>query len=219
MNIGILSFSSFFFASRQRFASIVTNLWLNLSLFLWTYLVSPSYLSALFYLPQHDKYGNFESLYYALGLNGECQSDDDTPIHFTEEDHNPKPPTFPVDAHGMAGMDYELRLACSRPLLALPVFYRHYSLLLCLPHWPFSGTGAVLFVDYANGADSNDGSQAKPFKTISQAVATAEGMSPGVTINLRAGTHYVLDTVQFSAKASSVTIQNYNGESAHRIRK
>lgn len=83
----------------------------------------------------------------------------------------------------------------------------------------FPGTGAVLFVDYANGADSNDGSQAKPFKTISKAVATAEGMSPGVTINLRAGTHYVLDTVQFSAKASSVTIQNYNGESAHWIRK
>jgi hypothetical protein len=70
----------------------------------------------------------------------------------------------------------------------------------------------VYYVDYAKGSDSNDGSIGAPFKTIATAVAKAAGQV--ATINLRAGTHYVAQTIQITPDNSGLVIQNYQGEAA-----
>eukprot|EP01063_Lacrimia_lanifica_P013035 TRINITY_DN196_c0_g1_i2.p1 TRINITY_DN196_c0_g1~~TRINITY_DN196_c0_g1_i2.p1 ORF type:complete len:793 (+),score=349.08 TRINITY_DN196_c0_g1_i2:64-2442(+) len=113
------------------------------------------------------KFGQFESLYYALGLNDDC-TDYVKPPTFTPADLTPAPPTFP------------------------------------------SGAGVNYYVDYAKGSDGNAGtSVGAPLKSIQAAVDKA---SRGAVINLRAGTHYLAETVQFTPQHSGVTVQNYNGE-------
>ena len=47
--------------------------------------------------------------------------------------------------------------------------------------------GTTYFVDVAKGDDKQDGSQAKPFKTVQHAV---KHLKPGETLYLRGGTYY-----------------------------
>ena len=74
-----------------------------------------------------------------------------------------------------------------------------------------SGVGAVIFVDYARGLDTNNGGIDSPKKTIAAAVQAAGGQA-NATINLRGGRHYVAETVQLTVEHSGLTIQNYMGE-------
>lgn len=72
-----------------------------------------------------------------------------------------------------------------------------------------SVTPAALYVDTATGNDSNNGSQATPFKTIQAAVTAA---APGGTINVAAGTYteqatLSKDVTLSGAGASSTFIQ------------
>eukprot|EP01060_Flectonema_neradi_P018001 TRINITY_DN2481_c0_g1_i1.p1 TRINITY_DN2481_c0_g1~~TRINITY_DN2481_c0_g1_i1.p1 ORF type:complete len:221 (+),score=52.70 TRINITY_DN2481_c0_g1_i1:43-663(+) len=116
------------------------------------------------------KFGKFENLYYALGLNDDCKNVTG-PVHFTPTDSKPNPPVFPT-----------------------------------------STTGFSLYVDFLNGDDSNNGSISHPLKTISSAVIKSRGKGPDAFVYLRAGTHYLTETVQITAENSGLTIQNYNGE-------
>ncbi len=46
------------------------------------------------------QYRNFSTLWYALGLDSQCQSDSTPQPEFDVLDANPPPPVFPVDANG-----------------------------------------------------------------------------------------------------------------------
>ena len=112
-------------------------------------------------------YGQFESLYYALGLNKDC-TDYIKPPTFNATDLRPVPPMYTTkDAD-------------------------------------------QIFVDYTHGSDSNSGDITHPLRTINAAVKLAEGRV--ATVNLRAGTHYLTETVQITPDNNGLTIQNYNGE-------
>eukprot|EP01060_Flectonema_neradi_P015227 TRINITY_DN218_c1_g1_i9.p1 TRINITY_DN218_c1_g1~~TRINITY_DN218_c1_g1_i9.p1 ORF type:complete len:814 (+),score=246.12 TRINITY_DN218_c1_g1_i9:42-2444(+) len=117
------------------------------------------------------KYGKFENLYYALGLNDDCKNVTG-PVHFSPEDARPRAPLFPN-----AGSD-----------------------------------GFSVYVDYEKGNDSNDGSIDHPLKTVNAGVEKAKGKGAGAFVYLRAGIHYLTETVQITAENSGLTIQNYNGE-------
>ena len=70
---------------------------------------------------------------------------------------------------------------------------------------------STFYVDADKGSDSNPGTMEKPFQTISKAVMAA---SMGSTIVLRAGTHYLQDTINLNATHSGATIMNFKGEEA-----
>jgi hypothetical protein len=74
------------------------------------------------------------------------------------------------------------------------------------------------FVDAQGGSDaSGDGSLSKPFATLPKAVsatrATAAGSS-ACSIELRAGTHRLSETLVLTEQDSGLTIEGYNGEAA-----
>ena len=80
------------------------------------------------------------------------------------------------------------------------------------PAYPLPA-GARVYVDYAKGLDSNEGSEAAPLKMLAHAVEKAAHCDP-VTVVLRGGTHYLNATVQLTAKHSGLTIINYPHEEA-----
>ena len=93
--------------------------------------------------------------------------------------------------------------------------------------FPLSNENTVYYVDYLKGSDASScsGSIGSPFKTLARAVEEArkrQEASTGklaekvknVTIALRAGQHYLSDTIALGPKDSGLTIQNYNGEAA-----
>ncbi|MCI0685513.1 MAG: hypothetical protein L0Y71_25710 [Gemmataceae bacterium] len=72
--------------------------------------------------------------------------------------------------------------------------------------------GPTLFVDAAKGDDKNDGSEAKPWKTIRHG---ARRLKPGDTLYLRAGTYYEKVALTRSGTAEApITIASYPGEMA-----
>jgi hypothetical protein len=80
---------------------------------------------------------------------------------------------------------------------------------------PASGGTAFYVAPAASGgSDSNLGTLASPWLTITHAIGAVTG--PGVTINLRAGTYSerVVINKSGSAAGGNFTIQNYNGEAA-----
>jgi hypothetical protein len=138
------------------------------------------------------------------------------------EDHNPLPPVFAADATGKGDAPGSAQRAHTIDAdrgRSSEEQGRDSHGLTSSPHCHSSGSGVVYYVDYAQGSDSNDGSQSHPFKTIAQAVAKAESGGGGATINLREGTHYVLDTIQVTPSAANVVIQNYNGAGGFSHRK
>jgi hypothetical protein len=89
--------------------------------------------------------------------------------------------------------------------------------------WPpsshsFSQTAGPMFYVSPSGADSNDGSEAFPFATISHAVDTSRSArAPGsgpVTIILRGGVHILSDTISLDTRDQYLSILNYPGEAA-----
>jgi hypothetical protein len=72
--------------------------------------------------------------------------------------------------------------------------------------------GPAYFVDAAQGDDANDGSQAKPWKTVTYA---AGQLQPGDTLYLRAGTYYERPYLRRSGTPEApITIAAYPGEAA-----
>jgi hypothetical protein len=77
---------------------------------------------------------------------------------------------------------------------------------------PEAAAGPAVYVDPANGVDTNDGTQAHPFKTIAKA---AQGLVDGETIYLLAGTYdsttqsvttFTFNTVTFVQGIGAVTL-------------
>lgn len=76
------------------------------------------------------------------------------------------------------------------------------------PFYPTPHRG-VLFVDYEHGHDDAVGDQLLPLKTLATAVRKSP---PGGTVLLRAGVHFLRETVELDAASSQLTIQNFEGE-------
>jgi hypothetical protein len=79
------------------------------------------------------------------------------------------------------------------------------------PSYPTPTASALLYVA-PDAAAGGDGTKAKPFATLAQAVAAAAG-KPKATILLRAGVHHSGQLVITAAHAG-ITFQNYQGEHA-----
>ncbi len=74
------------------------------------------------------------------------------------------------------------------------------------------GKGAAFFVDPAKGDDQSDGTQPRPWKTLSHAVRQ---LKPGDTLYLRGGTYYERVTVTLKGAADKpITIRSFPGELA-----
>jgi len=70
--------------------------------------------------------------------------------------------------------------------------------------------GPALFVDAAKGDDANDGSLAKPWKTLAHAIPK---LQPGDTLYLRGGTYYERVTCKLSALANKpITVRAFPNE-------
>ena len=78
----------------------------------------------------------------------------------------------------------------------------------------FDTPAGAIFVDYANGADSNVGSKAQPLKTLRTALSKSRGVGASKVIALRAGVHFLGQTLQLTPADNELTIQNYLGEEA-----
>jgi len=78
------------------------------------------------------------------------------------------------------------------------------------PSYQSPGTETFVAPD---GDDSNDGTIAKPLKTIAAATRKLAGKTDAI-ITLRAGVHYTPETVELGVEHSGLTIQNYAGEEA-----
>jgi hypothetical protein len=72
--------------------------------------------------------------------------------------------------------------------------------------------GPGYFVDPVKGSDQQDGSQAKPWKSVAHAVAR---LKPGDTLYLRGGTYYEQVVMSCAGTAEkSITVRSYPGELA-----
>ena len=76
----------------------------------------------------------------------------------------------------------------------------------------------MFYVDPVKGSDSNAGTEASPFLTVQRAVEQTRKnqdhsgrrrSSSGSTIVLRAGTHYLSETIVLGPKDSGLTVVNY----------
>ena len=76
--------------------------------------------------------------------------------------------------------------------------------------------GATVYVDATRGSDVNAGTEAKPVQTIAHALLLARAAAgpPAATIILRAGTHFLAETVDLTPTDSGLTIKAYTGEDA-----
>ena len=71
----------------------------------------------------------------------------------------------------------------------------------------------------SKGSDAAAGTQAAPFATVGKAVAATRELNrimhgSGGTILLRAGVHYLAETVALDTRDAGLTIQNFEGEPA-----
>ena len=76
-------------------------------------------------------------------------------------------------------------------------------------------TTCYFFVDAKNGSDvGNDGSKSRPFATLPRAVSAVRktGAETSCSIELRAGTHRLHETLMLDERDSGLTIEGYNGE-------
>jgi hypothetical protein len=67
--------------------------------------------------------------------------------------------------------------------------------------------GSMFYVDYKRGSDGSAGNKAAPFKTIAKGISAArDAMAKPVTVILKAGVHFLNDTIQLGPKDSGLTI-------------
>ncbi len=73
-----------------------------------------------------------------------------------------------------------------------------------------------IFVGPAGSDTSGDGTQTKPFLTLRRAIAASRALPAGTaaSIELRAGTYYLDETIILTEEDSLLTIEAYNGEEA-----
>ena len=79
-------------------------------------------------------------------------------------------------------------------------------------------TGVVVYVDPVDGVDGGNGSLASPVRTLSTALRLAQAQRGGnahvrATVILRAGTHYVPETLNLSPAESNITFAAFGSES------
>ena len=86
-------------------------------------------------------------------------------------------------------------------------FDRHYQ-----PQTSLRVTDSMFYVDSSKGDDSNPGTEASPFKTISKAVDASRSSGQASTIVLRRGTFYLQETLMLGSQDSGLVIQNYPNE-------
>jgi hypothetical protein len=102
---------------------------------------------------------------------------------------------------GPAALRGQAKFASHPPMRPLPAATR----------FPLA-KGATLFVDTARGDDREDGSQAKPWKTVQYAVGR---LRPGDTLYLRGGTYYGKVRLTRSGTAEApIVVASYPGELA-----
>jgi hypothetical protein len=86
------------------------------------------------------------------------------------------------------------------------------------PAYPNPTGPGAFFVDPAKGTDTNQGTEADPFATVGAALKATRTMlnSKGATkaIVLRAGVHFLADTLKLDKQDSNLLITNYKGEEA-----
>ena len=79
------------------------------------------------------------------------------------------------------------------------------------PSFPLSP--GALFVDAKHGSDSAKGTEASPLKTVGAALKLCEGRADKAVV-LRAGVHFLSETLIIGPSLSGLTIQNYPAEEA-----
>lgn len=79
-----------------------------------------------------------------------------------------------------------------------------------------SCSGTCVYVDPAKGDDkTNSGAIGSPFKTIAAGIASVrKAASPPATVVLRAGTHWLNETLVLTPADSGLTLRTYPGETA-----
>jgi hypothetical protein len=79
------------------------------------------------------------------------------------------------------------------------------------------GSGAF-FVDPTKGKDTNTGTEAEPFATVGAALKATRTMANGKAVSkaivLRAGVHFLADTLKLDKQDNDLLITNYKGEEA-----
>jgi hypothetical protein len=83
--------------------------------------------------------------------------------------------------------------------------------------WPSFSTPSdrPVWIVSVKGSDDGDGSLTQPFRTVGRAlVASRAAAEKNGTILLRAGVHYLSQTIELDGGDSGLTIQNYEGEEA-----
>ena len=73
--------------------------------------------------------------------------------------------------------------------------------------------GSSWFVS-PSGSDAAAGTESAPFATIARAITASRASGGGGTVVLRAGTHYLLDTLALGVADSGLTLQAFPGEDA-----
>ena len=72
---------------------------------------------------------------------------------------------------------------------------------------PALAAGSTFYVDFTNGDDGKAGSADAPFKTIAKGVSAARAATTKpATIVLRAGVHFLADTINLTPEDSGLTI-------------
>eukprot|EP01084_Bolivina_argentea_P267281 453658_1 len=89
------------------------------------------------------------------------------------------------------------------------------------PIWDDSQSAAidnhVIYVDYINGHDNNDGTESYPLKLLETAIKKAReifGPNRNKNIILRKGKHYLPNTIYLNSYDNNTIITNYNNEFA-----
>jgi hypothetical protein len=72
-------------------------------------------------------------------------------------------------------------------------------------------TAASYYVNYNAGSDTNPGTLQSPFKTLLKAVLVSRS-TPGATIYMREGIHFLNETVTLTAQNNNLVITAYNNE-------
>ena len=81
--------------------------------------------------------------------------------------------------------------------------------------YPVRKEDRLFFVDPGHGRDSNSGAIGSPLKSLAKAVeASRQPGNSTTTIVLRAGQHYLEDTIALGPEDEGLNIQNYEGEAA-----
>ncbi len=110
-----------------------------------------------------------------------------------------------------SGVNYAYRVTAMRPA-GVPVPSATFAVTM-----PATGTPTIFFVDDGQGSDSNDGSAARPWKTIQRA---HESLQPGQTVLVRAGeyrrTDYsvIVEITKSGRPDAYITYKAYPGEKA-----